>query len=205
MEKRPRLEYTGQSSDEVLAHVETHSLFSVLGGLRWCLEAKARAQGGEDKLSEEERVFLAVLALFSEVNNGGYRQFFWNSSRRYTPIIVDSLRRIECERTAELTGRAIASLRLKDMTVDRITEEIQRENPVRNAELEALSKEFYSLPDETTPQLLRFVIAERARIQAPRTEDYPRRPKRKESHPADRLILPADELYRRTKPPEVDS
>src|SRR5580700_8185714 len=100
MEKRPRFEYTGQSSEEVLEHIETHRVFSVLGGLQWCIDAKARAQGGEDKLSEEERVFLAVLALFSEVNNGGYRQFFWNSSRRYTPTIVASLRRIDCERTA---------------------------------------------------------------------------------------------------------
>lgn len=204
MEKRPRLEYTGQSSDEILAHVETHSLFSVLGGLQWCIQAKARTQGGEDKLSEEERVFLAVLALISEVNNGGYRQFFWNSSRRYAPIIVDSLRRIHCERTAEVTARAIASLRLKEITVERITEEIQRENPERNSELEALSSEFYSF-NEATQQLLRFVLAERARIQAPRTDDYPRFPKPKQSHAAERLILPANKLCRSMKPPEVDS
>src|SRR5262249_9598931 len=139
-----------------------------------------------------------------EVNNGGYRQFFWNSSRRFAPIIVDSLQRIECERTAVLTGRAIAALRLTEINVDRVTEEIQRENPERNAELEALSSEFYSF-DEVTQQLLRFVLAERTNIQAPRTEDYPRRPKRKETPPADRLILPANELYRRTKPPAVDS
>lgn len=204
MEKRPRLEYTGQSSDEVLAHVETHSIFSVLGGLRWCIEAKARAQGGEDKLSDEEHAFLAVLAMILEVDNGGYRQFFWNSSRRYAPIVVDSLRRIGCGRTAELTERAIASLRLKAVTVDGITDEIQRENPERDVELEAFSREFYSF-DEVTSQLLRFVVAERTHIQAPRTEDYPRRAKRRGSLPVDRLILPASELYRRTKPPEIDS
>jgi hypothetical protein len=67
MEKRPRFEYTGQSSDEILAHVETHSVFSVLAGLQWYIQAKARAAGGEDKLTDEERVFLAVLALISEV------------------------------------------------------------------------------------------------------------------------------------------
>lgn len=204
MEKRPRFEYTGQSSDEILEHIDTHQTFSVLGGLQWCLEAKARALGGEDNLSEEERVFLAVLALFSEVNNGGYRQFFWNSSRRFAPTIVNSLKRIECERTAELTSWAIAALHLKEITVDQITEEIKRENSDRNAELETLSRRFYSF-DEITPQLLRFVVTERARIQAPRTEDYPRRPKRSESPPAKRLILPADELYRKTKPPAVDS
>jgi Domain of unknown function (DUF4375) len=204
MEKRPRFEYTGQSSEEVLEHIETHRVFSVLGGLQWCIDAKARAQGGEDKLSEEERVFLAVLALFSEVNNGGYRQFFWNSSRRYAPTVVKSLKRMQCDRTAELTARAIAALHLKEVTVERITEEIKRENPERNAELYALSREFYSF-NEITEQLLRFVVAERVRIQAPRTEDYPRRPKRMELPPAKRLMLPADELYRRIKPPAVDS
>jgi hypothetical protein len=204
MEKRPRFEYTGQSSEEVLEHLETHKVFSVLGGLQWCIEAKGRAQGGEDTLSDEEHTFLAVLALFSEVNNGGYRQFFWNSSRRYVPIVVKSLNRIQCERTAELTARAIAALHLKEINVDRVTEEIKRENPERDAELAELSREFYSF-NEITEQLLRFIVAERARIQAPRTEDYPRRRKRMESLPAKRLILPADELYRRTKPPEVDS
>jgi len=186
MEKRPRFEYAGQSSDEVLAHAETHSVFSVLGGLQWCIQAKARATGGEDKLTNEERVFLAVLALISEVNNGGYRQFFWNSSRRFTPIIVDSLRRINCERTAELTERAIATLGLSELTVGAVTEEIQREHPEKNAKLEALDSEFYSF-DEATLQLLDFVLAERARIQAPRTEDYPHFPKRKELSNASKL------------------
>lgn len=186
MEKRPRFEYTGQSSDEILAHVETHSVFSVLGGLQWSIQAKARATGGEDKLTDEERVFLAVLALISEVNNGGYRQFFWNSSRRFTPMIVDSLRRIGCERTAELTERAIATLGLSELTVDAVTEQIQREHPEKNAKLEALDREFYSF-DEATPHLLDFLLAERARIQAPRTEDYPHLPKRKELSNASKL------------------
>lgn len=56
---RPQLEYTGQSSEEVLEHIGTHSDFSVLGGLRWCIAAKARALGGEDRLTEEERIVLA--------------------------------------------------------------------------------------------------------------------------------------------------
>jgi Domain of unknown function (DUF4375) len=186
MERRPRFEYAGESSDEILTHAETHCVFSVLGGLQWCIQAKARAIGGEDKLTDEERVFLAVLALISEVNNGGYRQFFWNSSRRFTPTIVDSLRRIGCEQTAELTERAIATLGLGELTVDAVTREIQQEHPGRNAKLDALDTEFYSF-DEATPHLLNFVLAERARIQAPRTEDYPRFPKRKELSNASKL------------------
>lgn len=199
MARRPKFEYKGQSSDEVLPHVGTHSHFSVLGGLRWCIEAKARELGGEDRLTPEELSFLAVLDLILEVNNGGYRQFFWNSSRRFTPMIVDSLRKIGCERTAELTQKAIVALGLRELSVAAVTEEIERENPERNTRLEALSKEFYSF-DEATDRLLWFVVAQKGQIQAPRTQDYPRVPNVGESS---RQILPSGELYKRTKPPAL--
>ncbi|HEY4354449.1 MAG TPA: DUF4375 domain-containing protein [Acidobacteriaceae bacterium] len=189
MEKKPRFEYAGQSSDEILAHLETHSLFSVLYALKWCVEAKARAHGGEEALSDEERAFLAILELTSEVNNGGYRQFFWNNSRRFAPVVVDALRRVDCKRTAELTERAIAALELSELTVDAVTQEIERANPERNLKLEALSNEFYSFV-ETISQLRQFVVKEQAKIQAPRTENYPRFPKRERQDPSN-----AEKLY----------
>ena len=52
-------------------------------------------------------MILAVEALEREVNNGGYSQFFVNSSNKYAPIIVDTLQRIGCSEAARLTQRAI--------------------------------------------------------------------------------------------------
>jgi hypothetical protein len=187
MEKRPRLEYTGQSSEEILALVDTHADYSLVHALEWGLNAKCRALGGEDKLSGEERLVLAVLALEREVNNGGYKQFFWNSSRRFATTIIASLRKIDCERTAALTERALAALALPHLTVEAVTEAIQRENDDRDAALDACDREFYSF-HETTPKLLRFVIEHRAHIQAPRTDDYPRRPAKKERSAADSVL-----------------
>jgi hypothetical protein len=184
MEKRPRLEYTGQSSEEIFALVDTHADYSLLSALRWGIQAKARALGGENQLTEEERLLLAVIALENEVNNGGYKQFFWNSSRRFATTIVASLRKIDCERTAALTERALAALALPHLTVAAVTEAIQQENEDRDAALDACDKEFYSF-HETTPKLLRFAVEHRARIQAPRTDDYPRRPPKRERPAAD--------------------
>jgi hypothetical protein len=184
MENRPRLEYTGQSSEEILALAGTHADYSLLHALEWGILAKGRALGGDQKLSDEERLVLAVLALEREVNNGGYKQFFWNSSRRFATTIVHSLRTIDCERTAALTERAIAALKAPHLTVEAVTEAIQQENEERDEALDACDKEFYSF-HETTPKLLRFAVEHRAQIQTPPTDDYPRRPAKKERSAAD--------------------
>jgi hypothetical protein len=187
MEKRPRLEYNGQSSEEILALADRHADYSLLHALEWGIQAKCRALGGEQTLSDEERLVLAVLALEREVNNGGYKQFFWNSSRRFATTIVHSLRTIDCERTAALTERAIAALKVPHLTVETVTEAIQGENEKRDDALDACDKEFYSF-HETTPKLLRFAVEHRAQIQVPRTDDYPRRPAKKERSAADEVL-----------------
>ncbi len=66
------------------------------------LEQKS-VRAGRESLSIEETIVLAVEALEREVNNGGFSQFFVNSSCVYTPLIVDSLRRIVCPLSANIT------------------------------------------------------------------------------------------------------
>jgi len=44
------------------------------------------------------------------VNNGGYDQFFTNSSREFASTIVDSLQHIGCKKTADITQKAIKAL-----------------------------------------------------------------------------------------------
>ncbi len=55
---------------------------------------------------------LAVEALEREVNNGGYRQFFVNSSSEFVPIIDRALLAIGCPKTASITRDAIDALEL---------------------------------------------------------------------------------------------
>jgi Domain of unknown function (DUF4375) len=75
---------------------------------------------GEGGLSVEERIILAIEALEREVNNGGYHQFFVNSSRGFAPMIVQALVRIGCPRTAEITQRAIDAFHLPSLSAEAI-------------------------------------------------------------------------------------
>jgi hypothetical protein len=95
----------GKTVDELLA-ISNGNEIDFLISIEMAIQQKSERVGA-DELSEEEIIVLAVEALEREVNNGGYSQFFVNSSREYTPIIVHALLRIGCTETAEITKRAI--------------------------------------------------------------------------------------------------
>jgi hypothetical protein len=65
----------------------------------------------------EERVVLAVTTMVQEVNNGGYHQFFRNSSRKFVPIIFDSLIQVGLRAEAKITQKAIDALRFRMFNV----------------------------------------------------------------------------------------
>lgn len=102
--EKPWIEYDGQSSAELIALKETHRIDSILCALEWAIQAKE--ERGE--ISPEERVFLSIMALDREVMNGGFDQFFTNSSSEYAPEIVENLRAIGSDNTARLAEQAIA-------------------------------------------------------------------------------------------------
>ena len=103
--------YSGQSVDELIALEGEYRIDALVVAFDQALDQKAAANG-DDSLSAEERVIVAIVALESEVNNGGYLQFFQNSSREFAPIIVQALERIGCARTAAITRKAIDALHL---------------------------------------------------------------------------------------------
>jgi Domain of unknown function (DUF4375) len=65
---------------------------ALVAGFREGIQEKA-IQKGERALTKEERAVLTVAALEEEVNNGGFDQFFRNSSRRFAPQVADSFYR----------------------------------------------------------------------------------------------------------------
>ena len=101
--------YWGQSLEELLALEGKYRIDSLVLVIEEGIRQKLKRHGGQAP-TDEERIVLAVEALEREVNNGGYDQFFTNSSQ-FVPTIVDSLQRIGCERTAMITQRAIRSTR----------------------------------------------------------------------------------------------
>lgn len=101
-------------------------------------------------------MFLACMALDREVNNGGYDQFFRNSSGQYALNIVDALKTIACPTTAGITEKAIAALNLSDPTLSAIETSLRRRNKKRDQALEELDQEFYGT-FEIEDKLFKFV------------------------------------------------
>jgi hypothetical protein len=58
-------------------------------------------------MTVEEMTVLAIQALEREVNNGGFDQFFFNSSHEFAPTIVEALSRIGCTETAKIVQEAL--------------------------------------------------------------------------------------------------
>lgn len=63
---------------------------------------------GLEDLAEPERVFICLWQLEAQVNNGGFHQFYFNSSGNLARDTVSSLQAIGAEHTANLVRKANA-------------------------------------------------------------------------------------------------
>ena len=70
--------------------------------------AEKCAYGGNmDALSEQERIFYIVQTLEKEVNNGGFSQFFYNSSGDFSGELLYSLAEIGADEISVICGKAL--------------------------------------------------------------------------------------------------
>jgi hypothetical protein len=113
-------DYDGQTVDEIIALRGRYRDDSLVGAIERALIEREgwndldseRRQRAILSLTEAERVVMAIEAMEREVNNGGYAQFFVNSSKHFAPYIVQALQTIGCAEYAALAASAIAELRL---------------------------------------------------------------------------------------------
>jgi hypothetical protein len=108
------------------------------------------------------------MALDREANNGGYDQFFVNSSRKYASTIVGALERTGCHATAALTQRAIEESNLKP-------------DPESDRALHALDQQFYKI-FEIEAKLFAFVASRRQAFVLEKMSVAPRPPQRGKRH-----------------------
>lgn len=155
--------YSGQSIDELIALKAKYRTDSLVLAFEEAMSKKAD-RIGENKLTAEERVILAVEALEREVNNGGYGQFFVNSSREYAPIIVDALRRIGCPKTARITEKALTIVKRAPMTDEELENGTWEENDERREALDQCDSRYFERPENIEESLFEFIKANRARI-----------------------------------------
>jgi hypothetical protein len=80
-------EYSGQTTEELLALEGVYRTDSLVVAFHQAIDQKAFKKG-DDSLSQEEQIVPTIEALQTEVNNGGFSQFFINYSREYAPVIL---------------------------------------------------------------------------------------------------------------------
>lgn len=120
-------------------------------------------------LSVPERTFRSVWELEAEVNNGGFEQYFSNSSGRLAPQAPAALRAIGAVQMATIVDEAIAALGADFPWLD--DEERQERAtdlpPETVEQIEALEQRFFSYPDDLTALLYAYVGSHRDDIGAP--------------------------------------
>ena len=108
-------------------------------------------------LTEEERIVLAVEALEREANNGGYSQFFANSSREFAPVVVAALQRIGCKKIATITRRAVKALGASGLTGDAIDAAMAVDDEQRFAKLNRCDDSYYKSTEPIAERLFAFI------------------------------------------------
>ena len=156
--------YSGESTDDLIALEGKYRTDSLVFAFEQALDQKA-ARLGTNNLTTEELVVLAVEALEREVNNGGYSQFFVNSSKEFAPIIVEALNRIGCPDTAAVTQDAVNSLRVQEpVAVDAIDRAMGQKSDKRDGELAECDDRCFRVAGDLSIPLLEFMKNNRNRI-----------------------------------------
>ena len=106
-----------------------------------------------------QKAFSAIWAVESEVNNGGFSQYFVNSSAETAAFVVEALRTIGAPDTAAICERAMAAAfptglpdsedAIRSLASDFPDEVIGK--------LEELDQEFFSYPHDLTDLLFAYV------------------------------------------------
>jgi hypothetical protein len=141
---------------------ERHIHSRIWGALEQAIQEKLKGSGAV-KMTGVERLVLSVMGLSREVNNGGYDQFFRNSSRRFAPAIVDDLVRIGCPEIADITQQALDALDLPKLSVAEIEAAMARESVQRDRALKRCDIAFYER-GELSERLFAYVKAHQAGI-----------------------------------------
>ena len=159
--------YAGQTTDELIALEGQYRVDSIVAAFE---EALLRQEDrlGADALTTAEWTILAIEAMEREVNNGGYDQFFRNSSREHAAILVEALRSIRCPQVADISRRAIDALQLDGPpTPDRIEAALDEDRGGRDAELGALDDEYYAAGEDIAGNLFAFIRQHADQIRLP--------------------------------------
>ena len=151
--------YAGQSTGELIDLERSYRVDSIVLAFEEALQRKRN-------LTQQEKVVLSVEALEREVNNGGFSQFFCNSSREFAADIGGALVDIGCPKTAALTQSAMSILAVDvSMTSDEIEDAACDASEVQDEKLGELDAIYYQGEEEPiADKLFEFIKRNRSSI-----------------------------------------
>jgi uncharacterized protein DUF4375 len=112
-----------------------------------------------EKQSVEQRVFSAIWRLESEVNNGGFEQYFQNDRGETVSFAPEALKRVGANQCAGIVDRAIRTLCGPSLPVNEGEWQtvVAGMSDGTRQNLNGLDREFYKYPDDLTELLFEFV------------------------------------------------
>jgi hypothetical protein len=116
-------------------------------------------KGNFAQQSLPQKVFSSIWAVESEVNNGGFPQYFLNNSAESAAFVVDALETIGAPKTADICKRAIATAFPDGLpqTPEAISSAAADFSVEMAEKLEPLDQEFFAYPHNLTELLFAYV------------------------------------------------
>ncbi|MBI9058550.1 MAG: DMP19 family protein [Labilibaculum sp.] len=114
-----------------------------------------------EKLNESQKTFIIIENLEREINNGGFNQFYFNSSGDFSHETVDALIEIGAIKTADIVKKSNSQFPENRVTTNRderqeILEQIE---DTANKIWETCDEDFYKYEDNIAVLLIDFVKA----------------------------------------------
>jgi hypothetical protein len=119
-------------------------------------------QVGIEALSQPERSLLCVTRLEAEVNNGGFDQYFFNSSGDWAALTLPALVEIGAEHTAGIFRRALSAFPGGRPTPDRAARWKEMEQAAAEQLFRALDHSFYGEKDNLVELLAHYIKRNRS-------------------------------------------
>jgi hypothetical protein len=112
-----------------------------------------------ERLNASQKTFLLIENLEREVNNGGFDQFYFNSSGDFANETISALEEIGAYKTAEIVRTANSELKNgnvpKNQTERQKQQEIIRENAIET--WNKCDEQFYRYEEDLSSLLIKFV------------------------------------------------
>ena len=104
--------------------------------------------------------------LAREVNNGGFDQFFYNSSGEYAPEILEAYQKVGADKTADIINRGIKLFPTLPVPKNwELRQEILLEKESNSELWDELDTEFYKYEDNISELIIKFVEKNKAEFE----------------------------------------